>query len=80
MDTYSFLREMADSWFLLAMFCFFIGAILFLFRPGNRQMHKEASQIPLRDSQPFGAAYDTGNEPAPRGCAGDCPDCIKRTN
>ncbi|MBR9863471.1 MAG: cbb3-type cytochrome c oxidase subunit 3 [Rhodobacteraceae bacterium] len=70
MDTYSFLRELADSWFLLAMFCFFIGAILFLFRPGSRKMHEDASRIPLRESL---------SPVVPRGCAGNCPDCIKRT-
>ncbi|GGA15414.1 cbb3-type cytochrome c oxidase subunit 3 [Neptunicoccus cionae] len=72
MDTYSFLRELADSWFLLAMFCFFLGAVLFLFRPGSRKMHEDASQIPLRDNL---------DPDAPRlDCVGNCPDCFKRTS
>lgn len=49
MDTYSIFREFADSWGLLGMMAFFIGAILFLFRPGARELHQDASRIPLRD-------------------------------
>lgn len=49
MELYSFLREFADSWGLLAMMLFFIGAIAMLFRPGARAMHENAASIPLRD-------------------------------
>jgi len=49
MDTYSLLREFADSWFLLAMFLFFLGVIAFAFRPGSRRIHEETSQIPFRN-------------------------------
>jgi cytochrome c oxidase cbb3-type subunit 4 len=49
MEHYSFLRGMADSWGLLAMMLFFIGAIAILFRPGARAMHEDAASIPLRD-------------------------------
>jgi len=48
MDTYSFLRQIADSWFLLAMFAFFIGAILWAFRPGSRKVHQDTANIPFR--------------------------------
>lgn len=51
MDTYSILREVADSWGLLAMMLFFITAVLILFRPGAKQMHIDASQIPLHDDE-----------------------------
>ena len=30
MDTYSLLREIADSWVLLAMFLFFAGVVIWL--------------------------------------------------
>jgi len=33
METYSFLREIADSWVLLAMFAYFIGAGIWAFLP-----------------------------------------------
>jgi cytochrome c oxidase cbb3-type subunit 4 len=52
MDTYSLLREIADSWGLLAMMLFFIGAVLMLFRPGANKMHKDASEIPFREDPP----------------------------
>lgn len=47
-DTYSILREFADSWFLLFMFAFFIGAVLWLFRPGSRPVYDNASTVPFR--------------------------------
>ena len=48
MDTYSLLREFADSWALLAMFLFFLGVVLFTFRPGSKAVHEDAANIPLR--------------------------------
>lgn len=48
MDTYSILREIADSWVLLALFVFFIGVIFWAFRPGSRSIHKDTSEIPFR--------------------------------
>lgn len=52
METYSFLRQLADSWILLAMFTFFIGAILWAFRPGSTKTYKSVAEIPLRDDVP----------------------------
>ena len=49
METYSVLREFADSWFLIAMFCFFIGTWIFAFWPGLRSARDDAASIPLRD-------------------------------
>ncbi len=49
MDTYSLLREFADSWALLALFTFFIGVIFWAFRPGSRQTHDEAGNIPFQN-------------------------------
>ena len=49
METYSFLRELADSWVLLAMFTFFVGVILWAFRPGSTRVYDEVAQIPLRE-------------------------------
>ncbi|MDJ0826503.1 MAG: cbb3-type cytochrome c oxidase subunit 3 [Rhodobacter sp.] len=48
MDTYSLLREFADSWMLLALFLFFIGVIVWAFRPGSRAVHKDIANIPFR--------------------------------
>jgi len=65
MDTYSFLREFADSWVLLAMTVFYLGAILWAFRPGSRETHQEIANIPLRDDD------------AP--CSQDCETCACKT-
>ncbi|MBM2576457.1 cbb3-type cytochrome c oxidase subunit 3 [Jannaschia sp. Os4] len=56
MDTYSFLRELADSWVLLMLFAFFVGAAAWAFRPGARGMHDEAARVPFRHDDPDGEA------------------------
>jgi cytochrome c oxidase cbb3-type subunit 4 len=52
MDTYSIFREIADSWVLLAMFLFFLFTVLWVFRPGSRELHKDAAQAPFRNETP----------------------------
>ena len=61
METYSFLRAFADSWFLIAMFTFFLGACAFAFWPTLRGAREDAAGIPLRDDAP--------------GCAKNCAAC-----
>ena len=51
METYTFLRELADSWVLLALTIFFLGTIVWAFRPGSRDIHREAGDIPFRYDQ-----------------------------
>lgn len=46
---YNSLRHFADSWGLLAMTVFFIGAVLFALRPGSRESAEQAAQIPLKE-------------------------------
>jgi cytochrome c oxidase cbb3-type subunit 4 len=54
MDTYSFLRELADSWVLLALFLFFLGVFVFAWRPGSRPLHEDAGRVPFRhDDRPL---------------------------
>ena len=52
MDTYSLLREIADSWVLLAMFAFFLGVGLWAFWPSQRAAREDASMIPFRNETP----------------------------
>ena len=53
MDTYSLLRQFADSWFLLVMFAMFVGVWFWAFRPGSREIHKDAADVPFRhDDRP----------------------------
>ncbi|MCP8893671.1 cbb3-type cytochrome c oxidase subunit 3 [Shinella daejeonensis] len=49
METYTAMRHFADSWGLLAMTLFFIGVVLFVFRPGARKAANEAAAIPLKE-------------------------------
>jgi cytochrome c oxidase cbb3-type subunit 4 len=51
METYTAMRHFADSWGLLAMALFFVGVVIFAFRPGSRANADEAASIPLRDDQ-----------------------------
>ncbi|GAA4124515.1 CcoQ/FixQ family Cbb3-type cytochrome c oxidase assembly chaperone [Aminobacter aganoensis] len=46
---YTTLRQFADSWALLAMTVFFIGAVIFALRPGSREAAEQAAQIPLKE-------------------------------
>lgn len=56
METYSLLREFADSWTLLALFVFFLGAVFWAFRPGSSAAHKETAGIPFRHEDKPAAA------------------------
>ena len=48
METYSFLRELADSWMLLFLFLFFVGVIFWVFRPGSTKIYDNPAGIPFR--------------------------------
>lgn len=61
MDTYSLLREIADSWVLLGMFLFFVGVAIWAFLPSQNAARKDASMIPFRNDKP--------------GCERTCDDC-----
>lgn len=65
-DTYSLLRQFADSWFLLVMLAFFLGCVFWAFRPGSRGLHCEAARSILNDTDPpasgAGGRGTTGEE------------------
>ncbi|RRH93281.1 cbb3-type cytochrome c oxidase subunit 3 [Mesorhizobium tamadayense] len=46
---YNLMREFADSWVLVAMALFFVGAIAFALRPGSGKLADEAARVPLQD-------------------------------
>ena len=59
METYSFLREFADSWMLLALFTFFVGVGVWLIRPGSRGVYQDTAAIPFRhEDKPAQAQED----------------------
>ncbi len=62
METYSFLREVADSWVLLAMFGFFAGAAVWAFLPSQRGAREDASMIPFRNEDCPGSTTDSAVE------------------
>ena len=66
MENYTFLRELADSWVLLALTLFFIGTVLWAFRPGSRALHDDTAMIPFRDET--------------SGCAKNCAACACKAN
>ena len=59
MDTYSFLRQLADSWALLALTLIFLGVILWAMRPGANAVHRDiANSIFRNETQPAGSDKD----------------------
>jgi cytochrome c oxidase cbb3-type subunit IV len=51
METYSLLREFADSWVLLALTLFFVGIFGWAFRPGSRLVHQDAANVVFRNDK-----------------------------
>lgn len=48
MEEYTLLRQFADSWMLLLLFAFFIGVVVWAFRPGSTKIYKDTANIPFR--------------------------------
>jgi cytochrome c oxidase cbb3-type subunit IV len=54
METYTLLRSFADSWHLLFMTVFFVGVVVWAFRPGSRRVHDDvANSIFRNDDRPL---------------------------
>jgi len=66
METYSLLREFADSWFLIVMLVFFLGTWVFAFWPSLRSAREDAAGIPFRDDKET--------------CSQDCANCTCKTD
>ncbi len=63
MELYTLLRQFADSWMLLALFLFFVGVILWVFRPGSGATYADTASIPFRnEAAPAPAAADAAKE------------------
>lgn len=61
MDTYSLLREFADSWMLLLLVLVFLGTVVWAWRPGSRKLHDDVAKSIFRNElKPAG-----GGAPAP---------------
>lgn len=62
METYTFLRAMADSWALLVLVLIFLGVIAFVFRPGSRRAQKDAAESIFRNESRPAAGDDENKE------------------
>ncbi len=63
METYSLLREFADSWMLLFLFAFFVGVVIWVFRPGAGKSYEETANIPFRhEDKPAPRRADSAKE------------------
>lgn len=51
MDTYGFLRFIADSWALVALTGVFLGVIVFAYRPGSKRLHDDAAASIFRNEK-----------------------------
>ncbi|MCC0066798.1 MAG: cbb3-type cytochrome c oxidase subunit 3 [Rhodovulum sp.] len=49
METYSTLRAFADSWALALIFLFFVGVVLWVFRPGSSKTYKDTANMIFRN-------------------------------
>jgi cytochrome c oxidase cbb3-type subunit 4 len=49
METYGSLRVLADSWALLAMFLFFVGLVVWVFRPAGQARQDDAARMIFRN-------------------------------
>lgn len=58
METYSFLREFADSWMLLFLFAFFVVMAIWVLRPGSNKVHRDSADIPFRHEDKPAQAYE----------------------
>lgn len=64
MELYSFLRAFADSWMLALMALFFLGTIIWAFRPGSRKVQDEvANSIFRNDTRPARGGAEASKGP-----------------
>ena len=62
METYSLLREFADSWMLVVLTAVFTAVIFWAFRPGSRPVHNEIAASIFRNDDKPAAKVDRPNE------------------
>ena len=49
---YEQFRHFSDSWGLLYLFSIFVFVVIFIFRPGSKEIYRDAARIPLDDTPP----------------------------
>ena len=68
METYSLLREFADSWMLLGLFAFFVGVVIWVCRPGAGTVYEDPAGIPFRHEEQPAPGNRDGDKEAQREC------------
>ena len=61
MDTYSLLRQFADSWMLILMTVLFLGVVAYAFRPGSRKLQDDAANSIFRNDKRPAAGVAEGS-------------------
>jgi cytochrome c oxidase cbb3-type subunit 4 len=51
METYTLLRQFADSWMVLALMVFFLGMVVWVWLPSRRAVHDDAARMIFRNEQ-----------------------------
>ena len=51
MEQYTFLRQLADSWGVVAMLLVVLGASAWTLRPGSRPLHDDAAKSIFRNDK-----------------------------
>jgi cytochrome c oxidase cbb3-type subunit 4 len=49
MEERTFIESVIASWPVIAMFSGYVFAVLFVFRPGSRAIHKDVADAPFRN-------------------------------
>ncbi|MGL6208233.1 MAG: cbb3-type cytochrome c oxidase subunit 3 [Paracoccaceae bacterium] len=53
METYTLMRAFADSWMLLGLMLFFVGMVVWVFRPAAKPLQQDAARMIFRhDTKP----------------------------
>lgn len=48
---YQAMRTFADSWGLLYLFLIFVFVVLWTFRPGSKNLSRDAAEIPFKEEK-----------------------------
>lgn len=65
METYSLLREFADSWVLLVLTLIFVGLFFWVMRPGSKQVYDDAANVIFRNETKPASEPVRGDDRAP---------------
>ncbi len=65
METYSFLRQLADSWALVVLVVIFVGIVIWVMRPGAKKAQDDAANVIFRNESKPASEPMRGDDRAP---------------